>query len=112
MDNKNSLEWNLITNRQHDDAILALTVIEDFGQAKVITCINYKVAEFVRQTKGNGEVEFLESLTIAVFNISKSSFILCLLRNQESRLDTGLNGQSWCYIVVCHDGHIDVCHGY
>ena len=55
------LERNLVTNGQHDDAVLCLCIpvntfiiLENVAQAEVVTGIDHEVADLVRQTQRNG----------------------------------------------------------
>ena len=74
----NLLEGDLVTNGQHDYAVLGASriMVENLGQAKIVAGVNHEIRELVRQTERNREVNLLVALSTCNFNFMATGCVL------------------------------------
>ena len=89
------LDIKLIAQCNLEYTVLWVAILTDIGHAKVVTTIENEVVILVRQTNRDRKVKcvYLRSMV----------FIY-----HETRLKTKLDCETWHYINIGHDRHVDI----
>lgn len=99
------LQFELITDSQRTTIGVALKIVAigfvNSGQRVTSTQVEGNaVLELIRETNGNREIERFAS-------IRRNTF-LGIVANQETRLQTNLQGKTFANIEIGHEGNVDV----